>query len=61
MRLLQTVAALLFVAVAAGCANPAMTPVPMVPYGAPGGNMPTPWATAAGCDVLIASRMGKSC
>jgi hypothetical protein len=61
MKLLQTVLAALFVVVAAGCASPAMTPVPMVPYGAPSATSQSPWVTAAGCDALLARRMGKSC
>jgi hypothetical protein len=61
MKFLRLAAFLVFAAVAAGCANPAMTPVPMVPYGAPAATSSTPWMTAAGCDALIASRNGKSC
>jgi hypothetical protein len=61
MKLLHAAAAVLFVIATAGCANKALTPVPMVPYGAPAGESATPWMTAAGCDRDIASRHGKSC
>jgi hypothetical protein len=53
MRLLQTAAAVLFVLFVAGCASP---PPPAAPAGSA-----TPWMTAAGCDAIIARRMGKSC
>ena len=61
MKFLHVTAALLLVAATAGCANPAMTPVPMVPYGAPSATSANPWMTAAGCDREIASRHGKTC
>ena len=61
MKFLHVAAALLIVLGTAGCANPAMTPVPMVPYGAPSATSATPWMTAAGCDREIANRHGKAC
>jgi hypothetical protein len=50
MRLLRAAAAVLFVLFAAGCAKPP-----------PPAESATPWMTAAGCDAIIARRMGKSC